>query len=149
MIELENGKDISLKDMREAVIANAKKNADEKKKGDAQAKKEEDEGEEKINMDSEVDVDGTKMPIRELINKYNKMNKKNTDDEDKKKDDEDEDKKKKEDMKNALEKAQKEFEEGQKRYLDLMNASGKVEVQKIETIYDKVRRGKQCYGSGN
>ncbi len=139
MVTLENGQDVSIGEMIQTV-SNSKKN------------------ETKCNVDEEVDVDGEKMPIRELINRYqqmNKKNKKNEDEEDEKKekaspseaapnaneDDEDEDKSKKENSVDdeALEKARK-------HYYNLMNAHGNVHVEKIETTSDKLARGKKYYG---
>ena len=62
MIELQNGKEVSIADMIEA-ITNAKKNEAAE--------------EEKMNMDSEVEVGDEKMPLKELVNRYNAMAKKN------------------------------------------------------------------------
>ena len=68
MVELQNGKSISVSEMVEAVENAAKKNEAEK--------------DEKLNMDMEVEVGNEKMPVKELINKYMNMCKTNAGEED-------------------------------------------------------------------
>jgi hypothetical protein len=63
MIELQNGESITVAQMIEAV-ANAKKNEVEEEK-------------EKMNMDAEIEVGDEKMPLKELVNRYSNMCKKN------------------------------------------------------------------------
>lgn len=70
MLELRNGKEVSVAEMVEAVENASKKNEDEK--------------EEKLNMDMEIEVGEDKMPLKELINKYMNMCKENSEDEDEK-----------------------------------------------------------------
>lgn len=159
MVQIENGQEISLKDMI-AVVVNAKKNEDEEKK-----KKEE----QKVNMDMEIEVGDEKMPIKELVNRYMKSAKKNAEDEAKKKAEEEkknaeaeEAKKKEEEKKNAeaAEAKKKEDEEKekerqnalekQKNFDSLNNAiqnsyeNGKGEVV-ADLAEDKLARGKERY----
>lgn len=76
MLELKNGKEVSVQEMIEAVENAAKKNEAEK--------------EEKLNMDMEIEVGEDKMPLKELINKYMNMCKENSEDESEKENAEDE-----------------------------------------------------------
>lgn len=136
LIELEGGQAISISEMVE-VVKNAKKNAaadptieEERKADEKQAPK--------INMDSELDVDGETMSIGELMNRY-KNTKKNADEAEEKK-------KKKEDEEKENEKEKD--KENAKHYYQLLNAhSANSSVQKIETTTDKVRRGQNLYGT--
>ena len=122
MVELEGGKTVSLQEMINAV-------ADEKKPTP-----------EDDLMNSEVDVGGEKLPVKELVARYNKMNKKNEaeDTEKDKAEDKAEDKKE-----NSLSTDRKHFDE-------LRNAgnSASSEVEVIETTANKLARGKSRYGSG-
>ncbi|MCK5613698.1 DUF2213 domain-containing protein, partial [Candidatus Pacearchaeota archaeon] len=73
LVQLENGEEMSIKDMVNAVV----KNEDDDK-----------EKKEKMNMDSEIEVGDEKMTVKELVNKYKNMckkNKKNQTDEEKEK----------------------------------------------------------------
>lgn len=132
MLTLENGKDVSLKEM-----INAVQNAEDKKKGDEEAEKE---GEEKVNMDSEVCVGESKMPIRELVNKYNAAMKKNSDAEEAER---------AEKAKSAKEKKEeeKEMENSVDHFSILMNAARKMDQTVVTTNSDKVQRGKDLYGT--
>lgn len=125
MIELENGKSISVKEMLNAV----KKNEDE------------DEKKEKENEDQMVDVDGEKMPLKDLVNKYtnmkkNKKNKKNDGNEGEDEDGDEEDCKNKRSRKNADDedddaeekmkaKAKKEKENAEKDEEEKKNSNGR------------------------
>lgn len=147
MITLENGQDVSLKEMINSVTASAKKNSKE--------------NEEKVNMDSKVAVGDTEMSIGELVTKYNAMCKANkpsdeeSEEEKAKKAKEKEDGEKKNaqeaDAKKALEALEAlKTAESLKYFKDLMNASTSATplTPKIETTTDKVSRGSELYGSG-
>lgn len=136
MVQLENGKEVSLKEMME-VVQNAKKNEDDGKEKD-----------EKLNMDTEIEVGEEKMPIKELVNRYLKASKKNEDEES----EEEKKKKAEEAKKNAEEEEKKKKEEEEKQ-----NAAKKLEEIKnahnmankdvvIETSQDQLARGKARYG---
>jgi hypothetical protein len=130
MLQLENGKEVSVKDMV-AAITNAKKNeAEEEKK------------EQKVNMDTEVEVGEDKMPLKELVNKYMDLNnKKNAEDEEAKKK-ADEEKQNKED-----EKIKEEEKQNAKHFDQLKNAAETkaAQTQVIELSIDKKERGKSRY----
>ncbi len=135
---MHEGKPVSLLEVINAV----KKNEED----EAAKKKEEDEKENKkamLNDDTEVTVGDEKMPLGDLMNKYNACMKKNADDAEKKKADEAE-----EEKKNAEEKAKKEAEEKEnaKRFVELQNAHNS-KVVNIELGVDKVKRGLNRYGS--
>lgn len=143
MLELENGESVSIQEMVNAV----KKNEAEDKKDDEEEKSE------KVNMDTEIDVDGEKMPLKELVSKYKNAMKKNSDDKDAddKKDDEaknadsdksDDDKSKDEDKKDDEKNNSKYFDE-------LQNAHKLTSVRVYETSSDKIARGMKLYGSAN
>jgi hypothetical protein len=153
-IELENGKSITIAEMVNAV----KKNADEM--------------DEKMNGDSMVECDGEKMPLKELVNRYNNAMKKNSEEAEEKKnrekknaEDEAEKKKAKDEedgekgdreKKNAEEKAKKEKEDKEEEekknahFLELKNANERgapATTVVVETGMDKLARGRAVYGS--
>lgn len=142
-VELEDGKVVSVGEMMNAM----KKNSDD---GDEDEKKKaEDE-----KMNAEVDVDGEKMPLKELVNRYKKMNeKRNAAEEEEKKNAAEEEAKKKEaeEKANAEEEEKKkaEKENGMKNFKMLQNAKGGQEeaVRVIETSAVKVQRGLEQYGA--
>lgn len=162
MVELQNGKSVSLKEMIEAV-ENAKKNE----------KKEE---EEKVNMDMKINVGDESMSIKELANKYTSMcNKKNeADDEDKKENEAEEDEepeakkeadeKKNKMKKNGEKKNSKEEAEAAakaatdkaaadavnyKEFMEIKNAArkggGATDAPALEISSDREKRGKERY----
>jgi len=125
MIQLENGKEVSLKEMIETV-QNAKKNEGE------------DDDDQKVNMETEIEVGEEKMPIKELVNRYLKSAKKNEDDEEeanKKNEEEEAKKKEEEEKKNAAEKLKQ-----------LQNAHNNVGDAIVETSFDQIKRGQERYG---
>lgn len=143
-IELENGKSVTLQEMINAV------------------KKNDDNDAEMMNGDSMVECDGEKMPLKELVNRYNNAMKKNSEADEKKnaddaaaakkKADEDEaSEKKNAEEKEAKEKANAEDEEKKNaNFLELQNAHLKgapTSTVIIETGIDKLARGKANYGS--
>lgn len=156
MIELENGKSVSIEEMINAVC---KKNAEEKK--------------EKENGDQMVDVDGEKMPLKELVNKYKKMNEKKNESQDEEEeedepkkekknrqkkndgeDDDDDGRTKKEKSKSdkghddQIEKDLEEDEEKENSHFDeLRNAHLKhgTDVVVLETSMDKLARGRALF----
>ncbi len=139
MVDLEDGSSISVNDMVKS-LENAKKNEAEE-----DDKKEE---KEKINTDSEVDVDGEKMTLKELINRYQKMNTAKKDEEkanaeEKAKADEEKAKAEEEDKK-----IKEEEKTNSKSFDDLKKAKGDDSVNiSIDTSAAKVARGKSRYGS--
>jgi hypothetical protein len=143
VIELQNGQSVSIQEMINAV---QKKNEDEGKKKE----------EELENGDMEADVDGEKMPLKELVNRYKNSMKKNESDEDKKKDEEKQNALKAEaDAKAAADKAAADAAEaeklaGQKRFEELRNANNSANQQApiIDTSLNQVARGMDRYGSG-
>ena len=141
LVQLENGKEMSIKDMVTAIVKNE---SDDKDK------------EEKMNMDSEIEVGDEKMTVKELVNRYNKMNKKNQTDEEKEKErlanmsDEEKaaEEKKNEEEADEKKKKDEEKEEEKKNALklkdaDLQNANDVI----VETSDDKLSRGAERYGS--
>lgn len=145
MIEVEGHGEVSLKDML-AVVTNAKKNESKEK-------------DEKMNMDSEVDVDGEKMPLKELVNKYCAMkNKKNAEDDDDseqekkiaKAENKKENESQEDDEEKKKEKANKKAKKNDTANFDEMrNANRQAEEQGIDLMHDQLARGKVKYGSGN
>ncbi len=138
MVELQNGKTVSVQEMVNAM--EEKKNAED----DADKKKKEDD--EKKNSDQKVMVNGVEMALDDLINSYCAM--KNAADEEEKKNAEDEEKEKK----NAEEAEKKNALEGKKHFEELKNAHVNhkgAEVRIIETSMDKMKRGQDRYGSVN
>lgn len=147
LVQLENGKEMSIKDMVAAVVKNEKDEDDETK----------------MNMDTEVDVDGKKMTVKELVNRYKKMNKKNQTDEEKtkaeeerlanmteeeiaaeeKKNQEDEEKKEKENEDEEKKKEEEKQNALKLKDADLHNAGDVI----VETSQDKLARGAERYGS--
>jgi hypothetical protein len=122
MVELENGQSMAIGEMINAIKKNAEKEEAETKEEEA----------EKCNEDSEVDVDGEKMPVKELVNRYKAMAKKNADDE--------------------ADKAEKEGEkekENSKHFDELLNARSNVkpETKAIYTADDMDALGKARYGA--
>jgi len=156
-VELENGKVVTVEEMINAV----KKNSDTEKLEKKELKDLENET---------VDVQGEKMPIKELVNRYTKMNeKRNAEEEEKRKKDEEE--KKNSEKRNAEEKAAKEAEEkksaeeeekrkkeeeeektnGKKFFDELINAHQSAPAAALTTIdtgISMTARGQARYGSG-
>ncbi len=141
-VELENGKVVTVGEMINAMCKNSE---DEEKAKKAK--------EEKENSDEQtVEVAGEVMPLKELINRFTKMN-------EKKNAEEAEEKKKKADEEKANaaaaeeEKKKKEEEEktnaaaGKKHFDELKNANQNTEapVMVIETSANKLARGKERY----
>ena len=138
MVELTNGKTVSVKEMIESVTAN-----EEKKNADDEKKKEKDEDEAKLNADTEVDVGGKKTRLGDLMNAYQKVQKENAEAEEKKKKDDEEkvNTEKDKEKEDAEKKNQKHFDE-------LKNAKNKSsEVVHVDTSMDQLARGKDRYGS--
>lgn len=148
VFELENGQTATLEQMVNA-LKNAKKNEDEK--------------EEKINMDLQIEVGDEKMPLKDLINKYTNM-KKNESEEDKenedkeekenkrKNSDEDEEKSNKKHKRNEDEEKDNEDEEEKKNshpdyFKQLQNAHKSHKAITVDTDTDKLNRGLSRYGS--
>lgn len=136
-IQLENGKDILLSEMVNAV----KKNEEEKKK--------EEEKKEKYNEDDKIEVGEESMTIKELKNKYMNLckeveEKKN---EDEKK--EEEEKKKKEEAENEEKEKKKEEEKKNSKHFTGMKEriqKGMDEVQNsYETMDEKLQRGRDLF----
>lgn len=141
MVELQNGKSVSLKEMIEAVNAAEELKNAKAKKNEADDKEKEDK--EKLNADTEVDVGGQKMPLGHLMNKYMNVQKENEAEEKAKKDKEDAEKK------NAEDKKKEEDEKtNQKHFEELKNAKSKSSsFIQVDTSLDKVARGQERYGS--
>lgn len=159
VLELKNGKEVSINEMIE-VVSNAKKNEDD------------DDKDVKVNMDEIIPVGDEKMTIKDLVNAYLKTSKKNQEDEDAK-EKEKQDKKneeEEEEKKNAEEEAKKKEEENKKNmeeddakkkdedekkngrtgghYQALMNARSSGDNEErvvIESGADRVARGKERY----
>lgn len=149
ILEITNDKgakqEITIKDMAAAVLKNSE-DADKKKA----------EEEEKQNMDSEVQVGDEKMPLKELVNRYNAMIKKNADDaeEEKKNAEEKADKeaaeKKAEEEKKENEKIAEEEKKNAAKFEELKNASEKTPVAvAVQTIHNKIALGKSRYSLKN
>ena len=155
-IELENGKSVTIGEMINAVKNNEAAEADEK-----------------INGDSMVECEGEKMPLKELVNRYNNAMKKNAapaesaanKKEEKaeeegeagdreKKNAEDEAAKKKKEKEDAEAEEKKNREDEEKRnanFTELQNAHNRATAVApviVETGMDKLARGKSAYGSG-
>ncbi len=158
-----DGKEVSLSEMIEGV-KNAKKNEEEEKEKDKEKEKEN----KKMNMDSEIEVGDEKMSVKELVKKYQALNKKNAEppkDKDKDKDEKDEKKdnkkkdnstdsdkdsegdKKPEDKKVDNSKDDKDAEK--KRFEDLKNAHDNAPKpdRVVDLGVDKLARGKARYGT--
>lgn len=141
LIELENGKSVSIQEMLNAV----KKDEEEEKKKDEES--------EKVNMDMEIEVDGESMTIKDLVNKYKNAMKKNSEDkdeDDKSKentDDADEDDKSKENEDEEEKKKEEDEKSNSKFFSELMNAHRSTGSPVIELSQDQVARGKSRYGS--
>jgi hypothetical protein len=149
MVELTNGKSVSIKEMIETVeLANAK--AKKNEKDDKEDKKEQ------LNADTEVDVAGEKMPLSQLMNKYANAQKEN----EKRNADEAEAKEKKEkenkEKKNAEDKEKKDKEKeddekaNAKTFEEMKNAKGKTSGSgfvQVDTQMDGMARGQSRYGS--
>lgn len=146
MIEItnDNGEksDVKIQDMIKA-LENAKKNEAEA------AKKEESE---KANMDTMVTVGDEELSVKELMNRYKKLNKKNSDDEDEGEksntDDEDEDDSAKENEADEDEKEEKKNAKSD-HFKELSNAKKdkKEVVNSIDLGLNSTARGKARYGS--
>ena len=127
-IQLENGKEVSIKEMMD-VVSNAKNEGGEEKKP-------EEKGEEKINMDMEVEVGDQKMSVKELVNRYQKMSKKNEDEEE----EEDPEKKNKGKKKNA---------EGDEEDPEKKNEDGDEDEEEDEEEEGKENKGKKSKKNSN
>ena len=147
MVELEDGVSVKFSEMKNAVL----KNAEDEKEKENEAE------EEKMNMDSVVEVGDEKMPLKELVNKYKNMCKKNNEaeedekanesEEDEKANESEEDEKEneaEEEKKNALETAEKAA--GEKHFDELKNAHTASKTV-VELSTNKLARGIQRYGS--
>lgn len=145
MIELQNGKTVSMKDMVDAVTAaDEKKNAKSKKNEKDEGAKEEEKGDkEKLNADTEVDVGGQKMPLGHLMNKYMNVQKENAAEEEEKK------KKEETEKKNADEKKKEEEEKANsKTFEEMKNAKNtNSSFVQVDTSMDQLARGQSRYGS--
>ena len=134
MVEIKNDDgtvtEVSVFEMRDALL-NAKKNEAEE--------------EEKINMDAEIDVGDEKMTVKELINRYTKT-KKNEADEDKEKSNEDDEKENSEDE-DEKENEADEDEKKNSHFEELKNAN-KVKADKAPSYMshaDRLAVGKAKY----
>ncbi len=156
VFELQNGKSVSLKDMistvekadadaAKAAAEKERKNAKGKKNSDDGAKEEkegDEDGELKLNSDTEVEVGGKKMKLGELQNRYQNAMKKNSESED----DEETKKKKAEDEKKNAKGEDGMTDEERKQFNELKNArNSNATVAFIETSIDKVQRGRERY----
>lgn len=129
------------------IINTVKKNADDE--AAAEAKKEK---EEKFNWDQEVPVGDSKMSMKDLVNKYNELCKKNSEaeegeDEEAKAEKEAKEKKNKE-KKNQDEKKVEDEKKNMKEFNELRNAADKGKAPKpkvVETSFEKEARGKAKY----
>ncbi len=140
-IEVEGGVRKTLAEIVNAV----KKNDEDEKDKEAKEKAEKEAKENKKeawNDDTEVCVGDKKMPMKDLMNKYNSMIKKNSEEEEKAK------KEKENADKDEKEKKEKEEKENAKRMLELQNAHKRTAPAQatIFTSSDKVKRGKERYG---
>ena len=141
MVELTNGKTVSMKEMVDAVTA-----AEEIKNGKVKKNEKDEKEEAKLNADTEVDVGGQKMPLGHLMNKYMNVQKENEADEEKKK-------KEAEEKKNADEKEAKDKEKeadekkNAKTFEEMKNAKDKKEGVFVDTQMDQLERGQNRYGS--
>lgn len=137
-VELEGGKRMSLQE-----IVNAVKKNDDDEKAKEEAEKEKQNKKSVMNDDTEVTVGEEKMTMGELMNKWNAVCKKNSDDDAAAKAEEEEKK-----NAEAEEKKKKDAEEKEnaKRFDELQNASTK-KAMHVEVSQDKVKRGQQRYGS--
>ena len=149
-VELENGKTVSVGEMLNAM----KKNSEDEEKAKAEKEKKEKENSEKINGDSMVECEGEKMPLKELVNKYNAAMKANAEADEKKNADEkaEKEKKEKEEKENAEQKNREkdaEEEKANSHFLELQNAAGIKPTTNFiqETGMDRTARGKARYGS--
>lgn len=144
MVELQNGKTVSLKEMIESITkAEELENAKAKKNSDAGAKEEKkDDEESKLNAETEVMVGDKKMPLGHLMNKYQNMQKENEAEEAKKKSEKDEAEEK------ANSKALADAALEKANFDELKNAKNKgATVVQVDTVQDQLARGKANYGS--
>lgn len=138
-----DGKEISVKDMI-AAIKNAKDEDDKKEKA-----KDDKDNAKKMNMDDEVEVGDEKMSVKELVKKYQALNKKNADDEDdekkKKEKAEKKDNSKDESKGKTGEKTEEEKAAEAARFKELQNAKDSVENagdgQVVDLVQDRLARG--------
>lgn len=143
LIQLENGKEMSIKDMINAIVKNEKEKEEEVK----------------MNMDSEIDVGEEKMTVKELVNRYKNINKenhmhgkkKNEEDEKIKLEKEEEEKEKKnqkekEEKEEKQNKLDEEEKQNAKKLKDAEDLQNSLEVV-VETSQDKLSRGVARYGS--
>ena len=158
IIEIANGVEVTLGDMKKAVLAETEKQN----------------AKEKINMDSEIECGDEKMSIKELMNRYekskkNSKEKKNEDAEAGEESDDEAEAKKTaaEEKKNKKVKEKKnEDDDGEekeneltpeeakylKKFREIQNAADKGKkhvVKNVDTTFDQLRRGKEMYGSGS
>jgi hypothetical protein len=138
-IELEDGTEVQL-----SAIVNAVKKNEEKEEAEAKKK------EEKYNEEDEVEVGKEKMTIKELKNKYMNLCKK--EEEKKNEEDAEEEKKKEEEKKNEEKEAEEKKEEekkNSKHFTDMKAdiAKGKEEIvnSTYQTIDEKLAAGKKSF----
>ena len=154
-----DGKEMTIDEFQNAV----KKNAGKKNEGDAEKNLQKDDKKDFKDLENEnVDVQGTTMTVKDLVNKYTALTneKKNAEDEKAKKEKED---KEAEEKKNAEEKAKKDQDDenikkaieeektnGKKFFDELVNANTNANpaaVTTIDTGINMTERGQQRYGS--
>lgn len=96
-VELEEGKNVSVAELMEShVLYNSIKENEAKEEEKEKKAKEEEEKKKKLNADDEVDVDGQKVRVGDLVNSYKKMTEIKKEEEEKKNQEEEGEKKKKE-----------------------------------------------------
>jgi hypothetical protein len=136
-IELEGGEVVTVGEMMNAMKKNSDDEKEKENQDDEDEKENEDDGECKKKaealMNETVEVGDESMTLKELVNRYKKMNeKKNAEDEESKK------------------KEEEEKENGKTRFEELQNAhkkGGKTSAIMIETSATMVKRGQERYGS--
>ena len=150
LVELEDGTTLTVKEMRNAMKKNESESAEEKEKREKKEKAEKEEAEKKNFKEANaqemenamVDCEGEKIPLKELVNRYNAM-KKNEKEAEEKKNAEDKAKKEAEDK---VKKDEEELENS--RFRELQNANqGKDSAPAVvlETSMNMVQRGKERY----
>lgn len=147
--EGDDARDVSFKEMLNAVEADTKaKKAAEAEKANAAKKNT---GSEMLNEDTEVCVGDEKMPMKELMNKYNAICKKNeADEKEKKEKDEKEAKKNAEDEEAEKKKKAAEKEKENSNFNEFRNAKaigGSSKTPPVQLRMDGVARGKIAYGA--
>ena len=131
IVQLENGKEVTVKDMVTAI-----ENAEKEKEKEKEKKK--------ADMDMVVNVDGKDMPVKELVSAYKKLYE---EEEDKKKENQEEEEKD-EKEKEVKEKEARENSRGKEHFDKMENAikeGEKPEIVEYETTDTKLARGKERY----